>query len=122
MPKTFDECRSAHGRVWIATIEGLGEFVFRKPTSREWTDYDAARIALGTATQTGNITKSVTVEFLRESEDLVKRVFVSHTAEELQGVEDEFLGIFRDLAMQVSEVVDGLRAKSGKGSPPPGPT
>lgn len=119
--KTIEECQAQYGRVWVAESKGA-EFIFRKPTSREWADYDATRIALAASVQAGTLQKETTIEYLRECEDLCKRVIVSHSAEELQQLEDEYLGIYRDLAQEIASTVDAFRVRSGKESPPPGAT
>lgn len=98
----------------------LVEFTFRKPTAREWMDYEASRLAFGTATGTGNVNAAIAREMMEKSEELCVRVVTSHTAQALQDLNDEHLGIFFPLAIQIAEVIDGLRSGAGKASSPPG--
>lgn len=96
------------------------DFTFRKPTAREWRDYDAARSAYSIALTTGNLTTALSKEMFEKSEELCVRVVTSHSPEQLQALEDEHLGIFFPLAFAIGDSVDVLRAGAGKASPPPG--
>lgn len=120
MPKTIEECRAAHGQVFTGNVEGVGEFVFRKPSPREWMEYDAARVPFMAAINQGTVTKAISMEFLQSCEELCTRTVVSHTAGELQELEAQFLSVFRDLSSEIASTTDALRAVAGKGASPPG--
>lgn len=135
--KTLEECRAANGgKVWEATIGGTVEevivevngvkaktarrvggrtFIFRRPSTREWLEFEAASLVV----QAG-----ATVEAFRAlqlaSEDLCVRVVVSHSPEELQAINEEFFGIFVPLAAEIADVVNGLRNSAGKALSAPG--
>ena len=96
------------------------EFRFRKPTAREWMDYEAARVAFGTATATGNCNAAIAREMFEKSEELCVRVVNSHSAQQLVDLHEEHLGLFFPLGSAIADVIDALRAGAGKASPPPG--
>jgi hypothetical protein len=90
------------------------EFVFRKPSAREWMDYDAAQIAYVTAVKSSNINTALTKEMMEQAEQLCVRVINSHTAQQLQDLNEEHLGIFFPLALEIAAVIEALRAGAPK--------
>lgn len=122
--KTVEELRvdAAAGKL-AASVE-IGptklDFTFRKPTAREWRDYDAARTTYSVALTSGNLNTALSKEIFEKSEELCVRVVTSHNPEQLQALEEEHLGIFFPLAIEIAGTVDVLRAGAGKASPPPG--
>lgn len=122
MAKSIEQCKAEHPKFCgVARIEAAGiDVAFRKPTAREWQDFDVARTAWGTTVAAGTVNHAVTKEMFERSEELCVRLIVSHDPQELQDLNDEHLGIFFGLAQAISDQIDKLRSGAGKGSTKPG--
>lgn len=123
MSKPIEDCKADARFMGVATIKASGEdlaVAFRRPAAREWLEYEAARQAYQVALRSGTATSANMREMHEKSEDLVVRIAISHTPEELQDLNERHLGIFFDLGTEMAEAIDKVRAGSGKGSTPPG--
>lgn len=115
------KARAATGKLEVE-VEFGGEkvpFTFRKPTAREWMDWEAAEATMGVATKNGTLTHAIMKETMEQAEQLCVRVVTSHSAQQLQDLNDEHLGIFLPLGTAIATVVELLRAGAPKGSPKP---
>jgi len=94
------------------------EFKFRKPTAREWMDFEAAQLAFGTASSNGTLNAAISREMLEKSEELCIRIITSHSPEKLQELNEEHLGIFFPIAVLIADVINQIRGGTGKASAP----
>lgn len=123
MAKPIDECKADARFLGVATIKASGEdlsIAFRRPSAREWMDYEATRTSYQVALQSGRASAANMREMYDASSELVTRIAISHGPEELEALNERHLGIYFEVAADMAEQIDKLRAGAGKASPPRG--
>ena len=107
--KTLEECKAGGKTIWTAEVAGV-QFHFRRPTTREWIEFESAALSLRTRDQS----PEAWVDMHKAAERLSVLCVESHTPEELEVLNEDLFGIYRPIAERIGEVVTELKAAAGK--------